>query len=87
MQLPSFFEIKKICPLHGPILSENLEHYINLYDIWSSYKEEEKGILIACSSIYGNTLKAVKDLKEILEEKGVGQVVLMEHGHQVLENV
>ncbi len=72
----SALEIKTICPLHGPILKENLGYYINKYDIWSSYKEEEKGILIACSSIYGNTLKAVKDLKEILEEKGVGQVVL-----------
>ncbi|MCI8272932.1 MAG: FprA family A-type flavoprotein [Clostridia bacterium] len=63
-------EIKKICPLHGPILSENLEHYINLYDIWSSYKPETEGVFIACSSIYGNTMEAAQNLKCLLEENG-----------------
>lgn len=69
-------EIKMICPLHGPILKENLEHYIEKYDIWSSYKPEDDGVFIACASIYGNTLKAAQKLKEILEEKGAKKVVL-----------
>ena len=69
-------DIKTICPLHGPILKENLEHYINLYDIWSSYKPESEGIFIACSSIHGNTMNAAKELKKILEEKGAKKVVL-----------
>lgn len=72
----STLDIKTICPLHGPILKEDLEHYINKYDIWSSYKPEDDGVFIACSSIYGNTLEAVKQLKEILEEKGVKIVIL-----------
>lgn len=72
----STLDIKTICPLHGPILKENLEHYINKYDIWSSYKPEDDGVFIACSSIYGNTLEAVKQLKEILEEKGANKVTL-----------
>ncbi len=53
-------DIAVICPLHGPVLSENLEYYIGLYDTWSSYKPENKGVLIACASIHGNTMKAVK---------------------------
>lgn len=65
-----------ICPLHGPILKENLEHYINKYDIWSSYKPEDEGILIAYASIHGNTENAVKELAKILEEKGAKKVVL-----------
>ncbi len=69
-------DIKMICPLHGPILKENLEHYIDKYNIWSSYTPEDDGILIACASIYGNTLEAAKKLKEILEEKGAKKVVL-----------
>ncbi len=72
----STLDIKTICPLHGPILKEDLEHYINKYDIWSSYKPEDDGVFIACSSIYGNTLEAVKQLKEILEEKGAKKVTL-----------
>ena len=68
--------IKMICPLHGPILKENLEHYIEKYDIWSSYRPEDDGIFIACASIYGNTLEAAHKLKEILEEKGAKKVVL-----------
>ena len=61
-------DIKIICPLHGPVLTGNLEHYINKYDIWSSYKPEDKGILIAYNSIHGNTEKAVQKLVEILKE-------------------
>ena len=62
-------DIKMICPLHGPILKENLEYYINKYDIWSKYEPEEKGTFIACSSIYGNTLKAANKIAEILKEE------------------
>lgn len=69
-------DIKKICPLHGPIISENLEHYITKYDIWSSYKPENEGIFIACASIHGNTYKAAEKLVEILNEKGAKKVVL-----------
>lgn len=69
-------DIKTICPLHGPILKENLEYYINKYDIWSSYKPESEGIFIACSSIHGNTYEAAEELKKILEEKGCSKVVL-----------
>ena len=69
-------DIKMICPLHGPILKENLEYYINKYDIWSSYKPEEEGVYIACSSIYGNTLKAAEKMAEILKQKGAKKVVV-----------
>ena len=69
-------DIRMICPLHGPILKENLEHYIEKYDIWSSYKPEDDGVFIACASIYGNTLEAAQKLKEILKEKGAKKVVL-----------
>lgn len=64
-------DIEFICPLHGPVLCKNLEYYINLYDIWSSYRNETDGVMIAYTSIYGNTKKAVIYLKEKLEEKGV----------------
>lgn len=64
-------EIKTVCPLHGPILTENLEYYINLYNTWSSYQPEKDGVFIACASVYGNTKNAALKLKEILEEKGV----------------
>jgi len=63
-------DISIICPLHGPVLTENLGYYINLYDIWSSYRVEEEGIVIAYTSIYGNTKKAVEQLAAKLEEKG-----------------
>ena len=63
-------DIAVICPLHGPVLTENLEYYINLYDIWSSYRVEEEGVVIAYTSIYGNTKKAVEQLAAKLEEKG-----------------
>lgn len=70
-------EIKAIYPLHGPILTENLGYYIDKYKIWSSYEPEEEGILIACSSIYGNTLEAAKELEKMLKEAGKN-VVLMD---------
>ena len=69
-------DIQMICPLHGPILKENLGYYIDKYNTWSSYKPEEEGIYIACSSIYGNTLKTAEKLAEILKEKGAKKVVL-----------
>lgn len=67
----SALDIKIICPLHGPVLNENLSYYINLYDIWSSYKVEEEGVVIAYTSVYGNTKKAVMLLSEKLKEKNI----------------
>lgn len=69
-------DVKIICPLHGPTLKDNLPYYINKYDVWSSYKPEDNGIFIACSSIHGNTYKACEILKKMLEEKGATNVVL-----------
>lgn len=71
----SQFEIRTICPLHGPILNDNLSYYLDLYNTWSSYQPESKGVMIAYSSIYGNTKKACELLKEKLEGK-VEKVVL-----------
>ena len=72
----SQLSIDKICPLHGPILTENLSYYIGLYDTWSSYKPEEEGIMIAYTSVYGNTKDAVLKLSDMLMEKGAKKVVL-----------
>jgi len=69
-------EIEKICPLHGPVLSENLGYYINLYNTWSSYQPEEEGIVIAYTSVYGNTKKAVLQLAEKLKANGCPKVVV-----------
>ena len=63
-------DIQTICPLHGPVLTENLGYYINLYDIWSSYRVEEEGILVAYTSVYGNTKAAVELLVQKLEANG-----------------
>ncbi|SOC11898.1 FprA family A-type flavoprotein [Pseudobutyrivibrio ruminis] len=63
-------DIQTICPLHGPVLTENLDYYINLYDTWSSYKSEEEGVLVACASIHGNTKKAALELVEKLKANG-----------------
>ncbi len=71
-------DVKMICPLHGPILKENLGYYINKYDIWSSYKPEEEGIMIAVASIHGNTMKAAKKLEEILKNTVKEKVVLVD---------
>ena len=62
-------DIKTICPLHGPILSENLEYYLNIYNTWSSYQAEDKGIFIAYCSLHGNTAKAALALEEIIASK------------------
>lgn len=69
-------DIEKICPLHGPVLTENLSYYIGLYDTWSSYKPESSGVLIAYTSVYGNTKAAAELLAHKLEEKGCQKVVL-----------
>ena len=69
-------EIEKICPLHGPILTENLGYYIGLYNTWSSYAVETEGIVIAYTSVYGNTKKAVEKLAEMLKAKGSPKVVI-----------
>ncbi len=69
-------DINIICPLHGPVLTENLGYYINLYNTWSSYQPEEEGIVIAYTSVYGNTKKAVMLLKEKLKENGCPKVVV-----------
>ena len=69
-------DIRIICPLHGPVLSENLGHYIGLYDTWSSYTPEEEGIVIAYTSVYGHTKKAVDLLADKLRSKGCPKVVV-----------
>ena len=69
-------DIQTICPLHGPILKENLGYYINLYNIWSSYAVESEGVMIAYSSVYGNTKKAVEYLAEELKAKGCPKAVV-----------
>jgi len=69
-------DIRTICPLHGPVLTENLNYYLNLYNIWSSYQPEEEGILIAYTSVYGNTKKAVLLLEDELKKNGCPKVVV-----------
>ena len=71
-------DIQMICPLHGPILKENLGYYIGLYDTWSSYKPEDKGVLVAYASIHGNTAKAAQKFAEMLRAKGVEKVSVMD---------
>ncbi|MBQ2315968.1 MAG: flavin reductase [Clostridia bacterium] len=72
----SGLDIDMICPLHGPVLKENLDHYIGLYNTWSSYESESEGIVIAYTSVYGNTKKAVNLLAEKLKEKGCPKVTV-----------
>ena len=69
-------DISTICPLHGPVLTENLGYYINLYDIWSSYRVESEGIVVAYTSVYGHTKAAVELLAQKLREKGCPKVVV-----------
>jgi len=69
-------DIEIIAPLHGPVLKENLGYYIHLYDIWSSYRAESEGVMIAYTSVYGNTRKAVDLLGEKLREKGCARIVV-----------
>lgn len=72
----SALDIKTICPLHGPILKENLDYYLNLYNIWSSYGVEAEGVFIAYASMHGNTRDAAFKMKEILEAKGCKKVAI-----------
>lgn len=69
-------DINIICPLHGPVLSEDLRHYIEKYDIWSSYKPESEGVMIAYTSVYGHTKKAAERLADMLRAKGCPKVVV-----------
>ena len=69
-------DIKTICPLHGPVLTENLGHYIGLYDIWSKYEPETEGVLVAYASIHGGTAAAANRLADMLREKGAPKVVV-----------
>ena len=71
-------DIKTICPLHGPILKENLEYYIGKYLTWSSYEPEEDGVLVACASIHGNTKTAAEKMVEVLRANGASIVVFMD---------
>lgn len=66
----SALDIETICPLHGPVLKENLAHYLEKYDIWSSYRPEDRGVTIACASIHGNTAAAARELAALLQEEG-----------------
>ena len=76
LQKASTLDIEKICPLHGPILTEELGYYLGLYNTWSSYGVETEGIMIAYTSVYGNTKKAVESLADKLRAKGCPKVVL-----------
>ena len=80
-------DIAMICPLHGPILKEDLGYYIGLYDTWSSYRPESKGVLVAYASIHGNTAKAAKKLADILREKGVEKVVVSDLAREDMAEV
>jgi len=71
-------DIKTICPLHGPVLKENLEYYIGKYLTWSSYEPEEDGVLVACASIHGNTKTAAEKMVEVLRANGASKVVFMD---------
>lgn len=76
LKVAATLDIQTICPLHGPFLTENLEHYIGQYNTWSSYGTESEGVMIAYTSVYGNTKKAVELLAEKLKEKGCPKVVV-----------
>lgn len=76
LQKAAGLDIKIICPTHGPVLTENLEHYIGLYDIWSSYRPETEGIMIAYTSVYGHTKEAVQLLASKLTAKGCPKVIV-----------
>ena len=78
LKVAATLDIQIICPLHGSVLTENLGHYIEKYDIWSSYKVEDEGVVIAYTSVYGNTKKAVEILAEKLKEKGCPKVTVFD---------
>ncbi|MCI9373255.1 MAG: FprA family A-type flavoprotein [Lachnospiraceae bacterium] len=83
----SALDIRVICPLHGPILSENLDFYLGKYQTWSSYEPEDKGILIAYASIHGNTGKAAEKLAELLRAKGAEKVVVSDLAREDMAEV
>ena len=80
-------DIATICPLHGPVLKENLGYYIGLYDTWSKYEPESKGVLVAYASIHGNTKKAAEALGQMLREKGVEKVVVSDLAREDMAEV
>lgn len=80
-------DIQMICPLHGPVLKENLGYYIGLYDTWSSYRPENKGVLIAYASIHGNTAKVAETFAEMLRAKGVEKVVVSDLAREDMAEV
>lgn len=80
-------DIQIICPLHGPILKENLDYYIGKYQIWSSYEPEDKGILVAYASIHGNTKKAAEKLAGYLQEQGAEKVVVLDLSREDMAEV
>mgnify|MGYP002795875975 FL=1 len=76
LKVAATLDIAIICPLHGPVLTENLGYYIHLYDLWSSYTPEEQGIVLCYTSVYGHTAQAVKLLEKELNKRGVPKVVV-----------
>ena len=80
-------DIQMICPLHGPILKEDLGYYIGLYDTWSRYKPENKGVLVAYASIHGNTAKVAEKFAEMLRERGVEKVVVSDLAREDMAEV
>lgn len=80
-------DIATICPLHGPVLKENLGYYIGLYDTWSKYEPESKGVLVAYASIHGNTKKAAEALGQMLRKKGVEKVVVSDLAREDMAEV
>ena len=76
LQKAAQLDIATVCPLHGPVLTENLSYYFNLYDIWSSYRPENEGVLIAYTSVYGHTKVAVELLAETLRSRGCPKVAI-----------
>lgn len=83
----SALDIQIICPLHGPVLSENLDFYLGKYQLWSSYEPEDRGVLIAYASIHGNTGKAAEKLAELLRAKGVEKVVVSDLAREDMAEV
>lgn len=80
-------EIDHICPLHGPVLTENLAYYIDMYDTWSSYKPENEGVLIAYASIHGNTARVAEKIGEMLRKKGVEKVIVSDLAREDMAEV
>ena len=87
LKVAATLDIQVICPLHGPVLSQDLGHYISLYDKWSSYTPEEEGIVIAYTSVYGHTKKAVEILTDKLKSKGCPKVVLHTFNRHIISSV